>query len=74
MRNGAVVRLVHKNWVFVLPSDAVNLRNLILRELHATALGGHLGRKKLEGLVRKRVWWTTLDRDLRQFCKECVVC
>ena len=74
MRNGAVVRLVHENWVFVLPSDAPELRELILRELHATALGGHLGRKKLDQLVRQRFWWPTLDRDLRRFCKQCVVC
>lgn len=52
IRNELVVRLVGDTFVIVLPSDAVELREAILSELHQSALGGHLGRKKLDKLVR----------------------
>ena len=35
----------------MLPVDAVELHKVVLCELHASALGGHLGCRKLEVIV-----------------------
>ena len=62
------MRFVGNEWVMVLPNDASELREAVLRELHGSALGGHLGRRKLESLVRCRFYWPTLGADVRKFC------
>ena len=62
------MRLVGNEWVMVLPNDASELQEAVLCELHGSALGGHLGRRKLESLVRRRFYWPTLGADVRKFC------
>ena len=62
------MRLVGNEWVMVLPNDASELWEAVLCELHGSALGGHLGRRKLESLVRRRFYWPTLGADVRKFC------
>ena len=74
IRNGLVVKLVSDQFVPVIPGDAQELQEAILRELHASALGGHLGRRKLDELVKKRFFWPSISRDVRKFCSECDVC
>ena len=44
IRNGLVVKLVSDQFVPVIPGDTQELQEAILHELHASALGGHLGR------------------------------
>ncbi len=44
-------------------SDSVLIR-LILRELHCSVLGGHVGPKKLLGLVRSRFFWHGMAADV----------
>ena len=61
------MRLVGNEWVMVLPNDASELREAVLHELHGSALGGHLGRRKLESLVRRRFYWPTLGADVHKF-------
>lgn len=68
------MRLVGDKWVMVLPGDAHELRLAVLSELHASALGGHMGRRKLEMQVRQRFYWPTLSADVRKFCQECDIC
>ena len=43
--------LVEDEWVMVLPIDAIEMREAVLCELHASVLGGYLGCRKLEALV-----------------------
>ena len=74
VRNDMVVRLVGDVFVPVIPDDATDLIQGILRKVHASALGGHLGRRKMEALLRSRFYWTSMARDIRVFCAQCDVC
>ena len=60
--------LVGNEWVMVLPNDASELQEAVLHELHGSALGGHLGYRKLESLVPCRFYWPTLGAHIRKFC------
>lgn len=46
------------------------MRDLILRELHAT----HLGIVKIKMLARSYVWWPGIDRDIENLVNNCKVC
>ena len=46
-RDGILCKVVRDYFAPVIPSDDLALVNVILRDLHASALGGHLARKKL---------------------------
>ena len=48
--------------------------NVILSDLHNSALGGHLGYKKLLKAVSKRFYWRVMHDSIKQFIKECSVC
>ena len=52
-----------------MPSDATELKTKILRELHESPLGGHLGARKLSRLVSDRFVWSGLEAEVRDFCK-----
>ena len=45
-RNGVVRKLVYDEFAPVIPGNNT-LHSVILREYHASALGGHMGEKKL---------------------------
>ena len=60
--------LVGNEWVMVLLNDASELQEVVLHELHGSALGGHLGHGKLESLVRCRFYLPTLGADVHKFC------
>ena len=42
--------------VLVLPA-AGGFREMVLRELHESALGGHMGAEKTYLASQKRIWW-----------------
>jgi hypothetical protein len=50
------------------------LRVQVLRELHATPLGGHFGRDKTLALVRSSVWWSGLPTAVEEFVQTCPTC
>ena len=49
-RDGVVCKLVYDEFAPVIPGNDT-LRSVILREYHASALGGHMGEKKLLATV-----------------------
>ena len=72
-RDGVVCKLVYDEFAPVIPGNDT-LRSVILREYHASALGGHMGEKKLLATVRRRFYWPGLAKDVKRFCCECPVC
>lgn len=44
----------------VIPSDDVSLIQIILSDLHSSALGGHMGPKKMLALLKKRAYWLNM--------------
>ena len=63
--------LVEDEWAVVLPTDAVELCEAVLCELHASDLGGHLGHWNLEALVWHRFYWIKLGANVWKFFSEC---
>jgi hypothetical protein len=50
------------------------LRAQVLRELHATPLGGHFGRDKTLALARRSVWWPGLPAAVEEYVRTCPTC
>ena len=57
----------------VVPRES-GLASQILRDLYASALGGHLGFLKLYHIVKRRFYWHNMRRDIDSFCRACVTC
>lgn len=47
-----------------------SMRDLMLRELHAT----HLGIVKIKMFARSYIWWPNIDRDIENYVKDCKIC
>jgi hypothetical protein len=73
-RNGVLCKLVGDVFCPVVPTDDQSLIQIILEDLHASALGGHMGPKKMVRLLQKRVYWVNMHVDVMKFCKQCVNC
>ena len=58
----------------VIPGDVIELKAIILRELHASPFGGHLGQCKLHKLFASRFFWPQMDAEIWDFCQVCPVC
>jgi hypothetical protein len=58
---------VHDYYAPVIPVNATSLKELLLKEVHNTALGGHLGYYKMINLLQGRFWWKGLRADVRKF-------
>jgi hypothetical protein len=58
----------------VLPSRLSSTVQVVLHDLHSSALGGHVGRRKLLALVKKRFYWQNMYKSVNDFCRACVAC
>jgi hypothetical protein len=69
-----LVKLVGDTFCPVVPTDAHELLAVIMSDLHASALGGHMGPKKMLSLLQKRFYWLNMHQTILKFCKECITC
>ena len=74
VRNGVYCKLIGDYHAPIVPACDRELVHVILLELHASALGGHLAYRKMYDLAKSRFWWKTLRLDVLHFCKGCNVC
>ena len=58
----------------VVPKGDTDMIDVILRDLHASALGGHLSVRKLLAKVRRRFYWQNMFASVDRFCRHCVIC
>ena len=73
-RNRLLCKLIDDHFCPVIPTSGSSSVNVILSDLHNSALGGHLGYKKLLKAVLKRFYWRGMHDSIKQFIKECSVC
>ena len=57
----------------VIPEDT-GLRKNLLKQFHDDPYGGHLGVYRIVGDLSKQYWWKGLHADVKQYCKECLIC
>ena len=55
----------------ILPAS---MREDVLRDLHEGAVGGHLGRDKLFGLIQEWFYRPRYHNDVSEWVKRCGVC
>ena len=72
-QDGVVCKLVSDEFAPVIPGNDT-LCLVLLWKYYASALGGHMGEKKLLATVRWRFYWPGLAKDVKHFCHECLVC
>ena len=51
-----------------------SLIEVILKELHDSATGGHFGFDKTYAAISKRFYWPQMKRDIREYIRTCPVC
>ena len=51
-----------------------DLRELLMQELHETAIAGHLGARKLAHALFQRAWWPKLHQSAEHFVLQCPIC
>ena len=56
---------------FILPYV---LHDEVLKELHEGAAGGHLGKGKMLGRLKERLYWPGCGEDVEEWCKRCDIC
>ena len=73
-RDGLLCRTNGGNAVsLVIPEDA-GLQTYLLRQFRDVPCGGHLVVYHMVGALSKQYWQKGLHADVKQYCKQCLVC
>ena len=60
VRHGVYCKLLGDYHTPIIPASALDLKKLIFLEVHASALGGHLGLYKMRKVLEKHFYWKNL--------------
>ena len=75
--------VLYRRWVPVGGEDWREVEQLVLPQqchravlelAHSIPLAGHLGKKKTARRVLQRFYWTTLFKDMDEYCRGCAEC
>ena len=60
-------------WRVVVPDD-LDVKSLLVSELHAVPYSAHPGVQRTIGKVRRYFWWKGMAGDVREFVESCPTC
>ena len=60
-------------WQVVVPDD-LDVKSLLVSELHRVPYGAHPGVQRTIGKVRRYFWWKGMVGDIREFIESCPTC
>ena len=60
-------------WRVVVPDD-LDVKSLLVSELHSVPYATHLGVQKMIGKVRNYFWWKGMAGDIREYVESCPTC
>ena len=66
-----VRKMAKGHTALVLPWE---YHQLVLEKFHSSAIMGHIGVRKMMGLMKIRVWWPCMRSDVETFVKNCNMC
>ncbi len=73
-KNGLLCKLFGDHFCHVIPDPKSSTVQVILSDLHASGLGGHVGRKKLLAMVKQRFYWQNMYGSVDSFVRKWSVC
>ena len=60
-------------WRVVVPDD-LEVKSLLVSELHSVPYAAHPGVKWTIGKARRYFWWKGMTGDIREFLESCLTC
>ena len=60
-------------WRVVVPDD-LDVKSLLVSELHSVPYSAHPGVQRTIGKVRRYLWWKGMTGDIREFVEACPTC
>ena len=60
-------------WRVVVPDD-LDVKSLLVSELHAVPYSAHPGVQRTIGKVRRYFWWKGMTGDIREYVESCPTC
>ena len=60
-------------WRVVVPDD-LEVKSLLVSELHSIPYAAHLGVQRTIGKVRHYFWWKGMAVDIKEFVESCPTC
>ena len=60
-------------WRVVVPYD-LDVKSLLVSELHNVPYAAHLGVQRTIGQVRRYFWWKGIAGDVRKYMESCPTC
>ena len=68
----------NETWVPVVPDGQATAhltwKRWLFLQCHVGVLGAHRNAEKTMNLLKRQVWWPTMDKDVHQWTESCLTC